>query len=418
MKRHRGDLEKILSDICMNIATDSISCNMIYDLAKDKYDIPKGLMSDLICFRMSMSETSEFVLFCLLDSLIKIKDIKININDFYTSQEIDVYLSSKYKIDKIKFPLKFKMIQVSNDQWVGHIDSFMLMKLRAAQKINYNINAQRTMQRIIRGNKEIYKISLNQGAVKEITKSYESNNFIPNTITLNIPNNEENDFYYDRNNCELIINKLEYFHILDAYHRFIALCKASDSDDSFNYDMELRIVNWDDFKSQTFIWQEDKKTPLNKIDSNSLNMNDTANIIVSRINESPRCNIKGLINRNDGLVNFGELSELIKFFYLKEPIKKEERNSLIVLLVKELTECFNMITEFDLKYLNKRYSYKQLVIIIYIFYKYKDKNKNNMCEMINRVVELQDQLDNKKFYSKIPRKSMINEIDKLIEVII
>lgn len=32
--------------------------------------------------------------------------------------------------------------------------------------INYNANAQRTMQRIIRGDKEIYKISLNKDAVK------------------------------------------------------------------------------------------------------------------------------------------------------------------------------------------------------------------------------------------------------------
>ena len=416
MKINRNKLENILNDICMHIATDVIMCNQIYDYTKEKYNIPRGDISDLVCFRKSMSEVSEFILFCLLDSTIEIKKIKNKLSDFYTDQEIDMYEKSKYKVDKIKFPIKIKTIQIDSDQWIGKIDATFLMKLRAAQLINYNTNAQRTMQKVIKGDKEIYKISINKSAVSEITSSYKQRNFIPNTITLNMP--IDSDFYYNKDSCELIINKLEHFHILDAYHRYIALCKASDEDENFNYNMELRIVNWEDLKSQTFIWQEDKKTQLKKIDSNSLNMNDAANIIVTRINENPRCNIKGLISRNDGLINFGELAELIKFFYLKKSIRKEEENLLIISLVKELTNCFNMITEYDLKYLNKKYSYKQLVIIIYMFYIYRDKDKEYMCENIDRVVCLQDQLDNKKFYYKVPRKSMLNEIDKIINEVI
>lgn len=400
----------------MDIATDVATCNKIYDRAKEKYDVPRGIISDLVCFRRSMSEASEFILFCLFDSIIEIKNIKNKLYDFYSDQEIDMYKKSKYKVDKIKFPIRIKMIKIDSDQWIGQTDATFLMKLRAAQLINYNVNAQRTMQRVVRGDKEIYKISINKSAVSEITSSYKQRTFIPNTITLNMP--IESDFYYDESNCELVINTLEHFHILDAYHRYIALCKASDEDENFNYNMELRIVNWDDLKSQTFIWQEDKKTQLKKIDSNSLNMNDAANIIVTRINENPRCNIKGLISRNDGLINFGELAELIKFFYLKESIRKEEENSLIISLVKELTNCFNMLIEYDLKYLNEKYSYKQLVIIIYMFYNYRDKDKKYMCENIDKMIWFKDKLDNKKFYYRVPRKSMINEIDKIIEEVI
>lgn len=416
--KHRGELEKVLSEICMNIANNTELCNNIYDFAKNKYDIPKGMMSDLICFRVSMSESSEFILFCLLDSILELKEINVSVNDFYTDKEIEMYSSSKYKVDKIKFPIRIKMIQVEHDQWIGSIDSNFLMKLRAAQLVNYNVNAQRTMQKVIRGDNEIYKITLNQNAISSIKNNLKQNSFIPNTITFNIPQDTNCNFYYDVDCCELVIKDISHFDIIDGYHRYIASCKASDEDKNFNYKLELRIVNFSEDKAKNFIYQEDQKTKMRKIDSDSLNMNNASNIIVTRLNENPRCNIKGLISRNDGIINFGELSELIRFLYLKCSIKKEEENYMIMSLVKELTECFNMLTEYDIKYLNKKYSYKQLVIITYMFFKYKDKNKNNMCYNINEVVNSQDKLDNKKFYYKTPRKTMLNEIDKLIEVII
>lgn len=90
----------------MNIAIDVTTCNKIYDYAKEKYDVPRGIISDLVCFRKSMSEALEFILFCLFDSIVEIKNIKNKLSDFYSNQEIDTYKKSKYKVDKIKFPIK------------------------------------------------------------------------------------------------------------------------------------------------------------------------------------------------------------------------------------------------------------------------------------------------------------------------
>ena len=418
MKRDREVLEKRLFDICSHVALNSEICNKVYDFAKEKYNIPRGLTSDLICLRVSMSEATEFVLFGILDTLIQLTEKDMHLSDYYTKQEIEKYSKSKYKVDKIKFPLKLKMIQVSDDQWIGTIDVKMLMKFRAAQIINYNANAQRTMSRIIRGDKEIYKISLNQTAVNEISKCYTERTFIPNTITLNVPIENDDDFYYDENKYELIINKIESFQILDGYHRYIAACKASDADKDFNYEIELRIVNWDDAKSQTFIWQEDKKTPLKKIDRESLNMNKTSNIVVERLNNNINCNIKGLISRNQGLINYGELSGLIEFFFLKNISKKENGNKLIMSVVKYLCECFNALTEFDSKYIESKYSYKQLFIVVYMFYAYRNKSKDEMCSVIDNMIARKNELSDKKFQSKIPRKSMLNEIEKLYEVVV
>lgn len=417
MKKGRDELEKILDNICMNVALNTDLCNNIYDFVKEKYNIPKSVTSDLICFRMSMSEVSEFVLFCLLDAIIEIVNQNGSLSDFYTEQEIKKYSKSKYKIDKIKFPLRFKMIQVANDQWIGSITLHELLKFRAAQLINYNANTQRMLTKIINGNKKIFKITINKTAVNEIKNSCENRTFIPNTITLNIPTDKESDFYYDNDKCELVINKLESFDNIDGFHRLIALYKASDKDNKFDYNMELRIVNWDDSRCQTFIYQEDKRTPIKKIDAKSMNMNDMANIVVERLNNNINFNLKGLISRNDGIINFGELAELIRYLYFKNKTKQENENMFIISLVKYLCECFNALTEYDFKYLNEKYSFKQLSIIMYGFCIYQDKDRKDMCKIIDNAVFMQGNLTDKKFQSRVPRLAMINEIKKLYEVV-
>lgn len=416
MKKNREVLEKRLVDICSNVAVDTELCNKVYDIVKDKYDIPRSLTSDLICLRMSMSETTEFVLFCILDALNEVTETLMNISDYYTKQEIGKYSKTKYEVDKIKFPLRLKMIQISNDQWIGSVDVKMLMKFRRAQLINYNANAQRVMTKVIRGDKEIYKITLNQTAVNEISKCYTERTFVPNTITLNIPIENDDDFYYDESKCELVINKIQHFHILDAYHRYIAACKASDADKNFNYDMELRIVNWDDTKAQTFIWQEDKKTPLKKVDRESLNMNKVSNIVVERLNNNVNCNMKGLINRNNGLINFGEMSELINWFYLKDG-KKGNINTIQLKVVRELTENLNILTECDEKYLEKRWDYKLLLAAICVFYYSKDNSidKQNMHKLIEKVYNEISKSNDKKFKNKTPRKVLIDAVMEIIE---
>lgn len=416
MKTSREDLERILSNLCMNIALDNELCTKIYDYAKEKHDIPRGIISDLVCLRMSMSEVSEFILFCLYESIIANTYTVNEMSKFYTDQEINMYSKSKYKVDKLKFPIRIKMVQVNNDQWIGSINTKLLMQFREAQKINYNANAQRTMQRIIRNNKELFKISLNQFSVNEIKECLENNTFISNTITLNIPINSENDFYYDKENGELVIYKLDCFNITDGYHRYIALCKACDINKDFDFNMELRIVNWEDSKALSFIYQEDKRNKIKKIDVNSMNMNDAANIIVERLNNNIYSNMKGMINRNGGLINFGEMSALVDWFYVKGKEKKN-KNSMQLQAVRELTENINILTEGDVKYLENPWNYKMLLSVMCVF-DYCNKNpeqKRDICWLVDKVYAEISQSNDRKFYNKTPRKALIDMIMRVIE---
>ena len=420
MLKSKSKLEEYLSKICMDIAIDTGKCNEIYDYIKDKYNIPRELISDLLCFRMTFTEASEYVLFCLLDGINFSGGFYKSPDEFYTPQEVKKYSKTKYKVSKIKFPLRFKMIQVEDDQWIGKIDVQLLMELRDAQMINYNVNAQRTMQRIIRGDKEIYRISLNKNAVASIRHDMEARTFIPNTLTLNIPLEDyEAEFHYDEKNMEFVISSLKCFHISDGFHRYIAACKASDEDKDFNYNMEVRIVNWAEPKVQTFIYQEDQKTPLKKMDSESLNMNKAANIIVGRINNNVFCNMKGLISRNNGIINYGEMASLVDWFYLKKLRRRAvNTNAIQIKAVKEITENINIITETNLDYMSKKWDYKFLLAAFCTFDYFnrnQEMDKRKMNDIVVKTYEKLNNIQDNKLKNKTPRKVLIDLVMEIID---
>ena len=421
MLKARQSLEQYLIDKCDKIVLDNDKCKEIYSYANQTYEIPKGLVSDLVSKRVNMSEVSEFVLFIMLDSICtaeKKDKVMSTLNKYYTEQEVRHYKKSKYEVDKIKFPLVFKMIQVSDDQWTGKISIDMLMKLRQAQLVNYNVNAQRTMQKVVKGDRESYKITLNQKAVDSIQESFENESFISNTITLNIPMETDYNFYYDEESCSLIIKSLEHFDITDGYHRFIAACRVKDKNPKFDYPMELRIVNFTEDKAKQFIFQEDQKTKMRKIDSNSMNMNNAANIVVTRLNENIRCNLKGLISRNDGIISFGELAELVNYFYFKG-VGKEREKTVILNTIKELTYNFNTLTEYNTDYLEHKMHFRTLLTAMFCFDYFREHDdKEKMCEVIEKVSDMIKNSDNKKFQNKIPRKSLMTEVELFVKEVL
>ena len=416
MIKSRNEIEEYIEKEIIKIIADNNICLGICDYIKNTYDIPRTITSDYISMRLPLEQASEFILFCLLDGIEKVTGKKkTEIDKFFTMQEFKTYKDSKYETNEIKFPLRLKMIQVAEDQWIGRIDTKTLMEFRKAQLINYNANAQRTMQRIVKGEKEFYKITINKETVSAIKALVKKNVYIPTPFTLNIPTESNADFYYDEERCEFVIKSLDIFDISDGYHRYVTFCSIHDEDKegNFNYNMEFRIINFPDDKVQQFIYQEAQQTKMRKIDSNSFNMNKAANIVVTRLNENPMCNLQGLISRNQGIIHFGYLADFVNYFYFRTANKTKEK-SITIAAIKELTDNFNMLTEYDSVYLEKEYSFKQLAAIMCMFDYFKDKDKKRMLEIMNEVVKRTEQLDNKKFYSKTPKKSMMNDIEEII----
>lgn len=346
MKVSRNELEKEITGEIEELVRNKRDIQTIIQNAKKKFGIPPMITNDYITLRKDMTEADNFVLYILADILLSPKAI----THYFTDTEIKTFSKTKWHVETVQFPLKFDMTRINDEQYIGCITAKKLMLLKDAQLINYNENAQRTMKRIIRGEMEYYQIALNKDAVYAIMESYESDIYIPNAITLNLP--EDADFVYDDRKKQLIIQDTDYLDILDGYHRYIAMSKIHDQNPDFDYEMELRIVQFTEDKAKRFIWQEDQKTKMRKIDSESMDSTKLSNKIVDRLNNDGCFVLSGMISRNKGIINAAYLANIIDVLYLSD-IKKSEGLKAIKNIVKRFEKAVDDFTEEYPEYLEK-----------------------------------------------------------------
>lgn len=405
----KNSLASYLRKKCDSIVFNKEACEQICNDAYEQHNIATGTMMDLIADRTVLKDASDFLLFVLTREIDKIDKTDIT-SEFFTEIEIKGYSKQKVEEENV-FPIKIKCIKVTTDQYIGATNTDFLLSLRKAQLINYNENAQRTMQRVVRGENTYYKITLNAKAVKAIENSLDTNTFIPNTITLNIPEDVSSEYYYDEDSSTLVINSLEHFDISDGYHRLIAIYREKDRNPDFTYPVELRIVTFSDDKVKQFIFQEDQKTKMSKVDSNSMNMSNQANIVTERLSRDTDFDFVGKIQRNGGQINFGDLATLIDYFYFKD--NKGKKNFLdtksIIVAKNEVKEGLNAYAELDVANLDKQYSFEDLAIILYGI-----KNKKSATD-INSAIQKKSTLDGRMFRFRIPRKKMVDSVATLYQ---
>ena len=253
----------------------------IADYIVNEGNLPVIEVMDALTLRKNIEDYSDRMLYWFT----KCVDGDV-VNKYFSQKEIKEYETTKYKKETVKFPIKWDMIEiVEGTQWVGRISVKELMKLRNAQLINYNERTQRTLKHVANQDFQYYQIFLNRKAVSEIAESFYENQYIPNTITLNLPQDAE--FTYK--DGKLTISETDRFDILDGYHRYIAMSNLYNRNNSFDYPMELRVVCFSEETARQFIWQEDQKTKMRKMDSESLNQNSPANQVVNLINQILVC---------------------------------------------------------------------------------------------------------------------------------
>ncbi len=387
----------------------------MYKYAYDKYNLQMGIFADYVSERKSLDEVSNIMFFMMLDSHEAIVNPNKNIvSKYFTEKEIEDFSKIKIENEKIQFPLVFNVVAISDDQWIGSIDTDQLILLNENQLINYNTETQRTMQHVIRNGNDYYCIKVNSNAVNSISKEMSSSTYIPSPITLNIPEGEE-DFVYIPDKHQLIINSIKAFDIIDGYHRFLGINKCKTIDEEFNYHMELRITHFNVEKAQRFIYQEDQKTKMTKVDSDSYNMSSPGVIVSNKINENSLCNIKGYIGRNNSKINIAKMAELITFLWF--PGSKKEDRKRIIEVSKELVDDFNIITEVNPEFLDMEYNNKTLTCVMVTFYYYKDKtDKTNMAKVIIETIKESDSINKRRFYqTRKITQSLYNDIIDIIK---
>lgn len=349
IQRQLRALEKDPSNYRTNI-------NSLVDKLNSKYGISFSEASDLLSQKVHISTVSDFELYAVM-SVVNGKLIP----DYFTPIEIKKYSTFKVSEEKITFPIEFNVIQVAEDQWLGNITAKQLMLFRDTQFINYNQNTQRTMTRINHGVFESYKITLNRKAVEGIKRSFARNAYIPNTITLNLPDDAE--FDYDEMENKLIITSISHFDILDGYHRYIAISELTNNDPDFDYTMELRIVSFSEEKAKQFIWQEDQKTKMSKADSATFNQYKASNIIAQRLNSGT---LRGIVNNNGGIIDTAVLTNILDYTYLKG--KQDLTRSEEISLAKKIGKDFEKLENDNPKIFDERWDREYTICVIYCLF--------------------------------------------------
>lgn len=342
------------------------------------FNIPNNISLDYLTMRSDISTAQP--------------EIRTAIEQVLEVDGVDYAILDGWKYEKAKLPkqLIYEMIQIADDQWIGKISVSELMQLRDAQIINYNENAQRVMKHINNGVEEFYQITLNKKAVLSMKELYKDGLYIPNTITLNMP--EGTDFVY--RNGSLIIKHMEHFDITDGYHRYIAMANLYDEDNTFDYPMELRITNYSEAKSRQLIWQEDQKTKMSRIDSASMNMNSAANKVVQRLNVDPTFNLMGQVNNNKGIINSAELAEIIRatYFPVSKIFSKKKEIEAISVAQKEIRAGINQITEEMPGMLEMSWNKEYLYCLIYNINNHMELDKLSIMTRRMELLSIEEKL--------------------------
>lgn len=404
MKKEREEVNKIINRSLHGLLFDKEKQDEFIKTADEKFNMPSGVAMDYIAGRMNVEDADILHLYILAYSAGG-TDL---IDKIFTESEIRGLEGERLDNNEVMFPIRIPAIQVANDQWIGSCDVVFLMKLRDSQLINYNTNAQRTMQRIIHSGNEYFKIAINKTAIRKIESSFKSGIFIPNTITLNIPETED-DFKYDSSTRELIIYSLKAFDIADGYHRYLAMSQLYEKDNSFNYNMELRIIHFPDSKTKQFIFQEDQKTRMKKLDSESMNTMLPANRIVDRLNADPGFDFAHQISRNGGKINYGEFSAVISYFYKKNP--NEEDAPFIINTANKIKSDFNDLYERNTSLMDGKIDFTELMMIFYCIT--NSENQEIAFSKFSKCMENRYKLSKTAFQNKKPRLKLVREIENI-----
>ena len=350
--------------------------NDISGVLNKKHKIPTNISNDYLSLKNNPVDTSVEMIYCFMEAMDEVapKGTDKLVSKYFETDEIKTYKKYKYELPKIKFPISFEATQIDESQWIGKITVQQIMNL--SPLYIYNENTQRNLKRETLGETEIYSIFLNRKALNEITKSYQDGSYIPNTITLNIP--EDVDFTYE--DGKLTFKKLESLDILDGYHRYVAMRNLYSTDNKFDYPMEVRWVSFNEDKARQFIWQEDQKTKMTKLESNAFNQNNPSNQLINMLNQVTR--LKSIVDRN-GNVDSGVASGFIGMLWFDKPKHTYSRKE-IVDVKKEIEQGLNKVINLRPEAFDNKWNRREIGALFLMIYHKDVESLFDYMEYINK----------------------------------
>ena len=392
--KSRAEFDRYFED-CIAKYVDSYDIkNELAETCYKKYGMKVLRCQMILSGGAAINEISEVELFWILDCLnAVVRRANCDFSEYFSDNQIAEYSKAKYEEEDIKFPIKLDMICSGEDKWIGIISARTLVKWRNAGYLKYNKNIQRRVKTILRGGKYIETIDLNLESVNKMVPLFKERKFISNVLTFNL--SETADFYYDPDEKVIVIKSMDGLDMTDGYHRLVALEKVIEEDPNFDYLMEMRLTAFSEDKANFFIWQEEQRTPMQKSSIKSYNMDDLANKITKKINESSACNLSGNITRG-GLVDFSTFADCVDYYYIRG-MKDREKKIAIVTVPKEIIECINLLTDTDPEMLTWKYGKFEITLMLFLFKKLADE-KEKIPVMFKRMLNFDYKDDKKLLY--------------------
>lgn len=290
------------------------------EVVSKKRNYLKAATHSILLKQRPLSDVSDKEIYWVIDGLNEtlsengesnlVKDFKIK--DIFTNKEIQKYSKSKFEnVTETIYPISFKVLKISDDQWLSTISSKKLFELYKNQIINYNKNTQRPLKEVTKHGIKTYKINKNKQSVNAIKEDLKKGLFIPNCLTFNINmDNPSNEYYVDEENRELVLENGQ-FDLIDGFHRYSAITELLLENPDIEFNFGIWIMNFDENKSCRFIAQEDKRNKINKTYTKSLdalNGDNFSSRIIQVLNENNNSPFKGKLTRyNDSNINYDDI---------------------------------------------------------------------------------------------------------------
>ena len=382
----KDELLKKLKKISNDLAFDREKSEDIAKYCLENYDLPVSHFMDLISDRVSFQDEKIEVLYFVSKGIdhVMFSDL---CEKYFDEKEREALRFKKFIISGFDYPFTIPCIEIeSNRQWIGAISAKDLMRLREADMIRYNKNKQRIRKKVMADGQTTFKISIAQSAVNQIANLMDKGEYIPDDITLDIPDDVTTEFKYDFDKKEIIFNYIDKLDITDGYHRYLAICKNYDKNPDFDYQMEIRITQFSIPRTQQFIYQKDQKTKMSTTQSKSYNINRPSNEVINRINErGSGLLLAGQIGRSDGTVDYMALSDIVEYYWFKGR-KEEVSNKEISDVGNQVKTLLNGIVNNDPEYFEKYLDFKKLVTYFWLVLD-KKKDYQEAISLVNKAVE-------------------------------
>lgn len=369
----------------------------LFDEIENHFGIGTSIIDDMITFKRNIKEFTNFEVFAVMWFL-----DRESLGKFFTPTEIEAFSHDRIVEQKIEFPLVFNnAIKVTDNQFIVSTNLLELMRYRQARMLNYDANEQRALKRVKYGSVEIFKPFVNNVSVKQIKESIFAGDYVPDPLTFNMGDDAE----YNYSNGVLTITHMTkgMFNLDDGYHRYLAMSQINDENPSFDYPVLIQIVAFSNSKASQFIYQQDQKNRMRKIVSDTYDVNAVPNLIVNRINEDPAFSLKGMIGRNQALINSAVFAKLIAAFYHTRSIRKSDLRE-INRIKSDLVSKFNVITTDD-RFLGE-YDDETLFVALYVF-----NSPVDASQYISAITEITDNLtQEERRYMRVAPTGMVRRV--------